>query len=183
MPLRVTLPIEQMGRSWWVTVGGGLAIAVACAVAFGVTRSKPSATVATPLKYSSVDQEWAVRNARGKMLAARGEPERALAEFNEAISYKPGYAVLYANRGGAKLQLGDREGAISDCSRAIEMDWRCVEGFLNRAQARKELGNWEGAAEDYSRALEILQSSDALWGPVVSRLEDARRRARNGRSY
>jgi len=165
-------------------VGGGLAIAAACVVAFGGMQSKPPATAEiSPLKPTSVGQEWAVRNGRGKVFAARGETERALAEFNQAISHNPGYGVLYANRGGAKLQLGDREGAILDCSRAIEMDEWCVEGFLNRAQARKELGDWAGAAEDYSRALEILQSSDALWGPVVTRLEEARRRAQGGRSY
>jgi len=176
--------MEQMGKGWWVTLGAA-AMAVACAWALGMKKTQPSATVVggTPFKPSSTDEDWAVRNGRGKVLAARGESERALAEFNQAIAYNPGYAVLYANRGGVKLQLGDREGAILDCSRAIEMDGRCVEGFLNRAQARKELGNWAGAVEDYSEALEILHCSDALWGPVVARLEEARRRVRNGGSY
>jgi tetratricopeptide (TPR) repeat protein len=166
-------------------IGGGLAIAAGCAVAFGgmLISTPPATREVTPPKPTSVGQEWAVRNSRGKAFAARGDPERALAEFNQAITYNPGYAVLYANRGGAKLQLGDRGGTIQDCSRAIEMDGRCVEGYLNRAQARKELEDWSGAAVDYARALEILQSSDALWGPVVTRLEEARRRARNGRGY
>lgn len=177
---RKMLLTERVRRSWWLPAGGGLAIAATFAVVFGIARNRPLAVAkVTPVEPRPSIQEWAVSNARGKAFAARGEPERALAEFDQAISHNPGHAVLYANRGGAKLQLGDRQGAILDCSRAIEMDPRCVEGFLNRAQARKELGDWAGAADDYSNALQHLRPSDFLWSAVSVRLEQARRKARH----
>jgi tetratricopeptide (TPR) repeat protein len=157
-----------------------LALAAAFAVVLGIAKVRPLGIAeATPGEPGPSIQEWVSSNARGKAFAARGDPARALAEFDQAISHNPGHAVLYANRGGAKLQLGDRQGAVVDCSRAIEMDPGCVEGFLNRAQARKELGDWARAADDYSNALRHLQPSDFLWGAVSVRLEQARRKARH----
>lgn len=176
---RSTLLAERARRSWWLPTGAGLAVVAALALVFGVAKTRPLSTVeAAPLEPRPENQEWATSNGRGKVLAARGDPERALAEFNRAISLNPGHAVLYANRGGVRLQLGDRQGAIVDCSRAIELDPHCVEGLLNRAQARKELADWTGASDDYSKSLEFLHPSDLLREAVSMRLEDARRKAR-----
>ena len=169
---------QRVRRSWLLPAGGGLAVLAAFAVVFGIAKNRPSATAdATPVEPRPSNQGWVASNARGKAFAAWGEPERALAEFNQAISHNPGHAVLYANRGGAKLQMGDLQGAVSDCSLAIEMDPRCVEGLLNRAHARKELGDWAAAADDYASALQNAQPSDFLWKAVKIRLEEAQRRA------
>lgn len=173
------LPTGWIKPSRWLPACGGVAATAAVALVLGFTKAKSPARAETPSIDAPVaSHEWEVRNGRGKAFAARGEPALALAEFNQAISHNSGHAVLYANRGGTKLQLGDREGAVIDCSHAIRMDPRCVEALLNRAQARKELGNWAGAADDYSHALQFLKESDYLRQPVSVRLEEAREKAR-----
>ena len=129
----------------------------------------------------AVTGDWATLNGRGKIHAARGEYHRALNEFDRAIALNPTCAVLYANRGGAKLCLGDHQGAIRDASRAVGLDPKCVEGWINRAQARQKFGDWNGAADDYTKALGVLSPSDPLYGPVTARIEEASRQGRKER--
>ena len=177
--MNLTIPSRprwSRGRMLTSCAAIGIAMGVILAIAWGSERSKPqSSAEITAASTPAPGQESVVRNSRGKIFAARGEPRQALAEFELAIAHEPGRAVLYANRGGAKLQLGNRHGAIADCTRALDIDQRCVEGYLNRAQARKELGDLVGAAEDYSRALEFLAHADRLRGPVTRRLDELRR--------
>lgn len=171
--------------------GLGLASVVATAVtvillAVGVRRNaaKADGEGGTPRTAATQRQQedWAMWNRRGKLSAGRGRADLALRQFERAIALNPDGAVLYANRGGAKLQLGDREGAIADCSLAIAKNPVCVEAWLNRAQGRAEAGDWKGAARDYERALKLLGPADWLRDPVRLRLDEARRKGR-GKVY
>jgi tetratricopeptide (TPR) repeat protein len=50
------------------------------------------------------------------------DPQRALADYNQAISLDPKYALAYYNRGILKAtKLNDRQGAISDLRTAARI--------------------------------------------------------------
>jgi tetratricopeptide (TPR) repeat protein len=59
------------------------------------------------------------RNDLGVAYFQRGEPRRALAEFERALALRPGWARALVNLGDARLALGDVPGAIDAYQRAV----------------------------------------------------------------
>ncbi|KAK9502144.1 hypothetical protein O3M35_012732 [Rhynocoris fuscipes] len=68
-------------------------------------------------------------------------------------------AILYANRGAAKLSMSLTESAIDDCSKAIELDGDYVKALLRRAQLYEKADKLDEALADYKRVLEIDSSN------------------------
>jgi tetratricopeptide (TPR) repeat protein len=53
---------------------------------------------------------------------ARGEVKNGLPDYDRAIELDPRYALAYANRGWARLLLGDGLGAEKDFKKCFELD-------------------------------------------------------------
>src|SRR5262245_49462751 len=60
---------------------------------------------------------------RGNQWLAKGEWDRAIADYDLAIAFDA-RAAIYNNRGLAKQRKGDLAGALSDYNRAIELNSR-----------------------------------------------------------
>jgi tetratricopeptide (TPR) repeat protein len=100
-------------------------------------------TAATPLE-------------QGMAYYDKGAWGAAVAAFDEAIQRDPLSESAYANRGAARLHLGDAQGAVEDFTRALEMkpsDPAVL--FFNRGNAYALAGNTVGAISDFTRAGEI----------------------------
>ncbi|HEY7647865.1 MAG TPA: tetratricopeptide repeat protein [Methylomirabilota bacterium] len=100
-------------------------------------------TAATPLE-------------QGMAYYDKGAWGAAVAAFDEAIQRDPLSESAYANRGAARLHLGDAQGAVEDFTRALEMkpsDPAVL--FFNRGNAYALAGNTVGAISDFTRAVEI----------------------------
>jgi tetratricopeptide (TPR) repeat protein len=61
-------------------------------------------------------------NDRGVAYRDKGDLDRAIAEFNEAIRPDPKSAYAYRNRGGAYVVKGDLDPAIADIREAVGLD-------------------------------------------------------------
>ena len=59
---------------------------------------------------------------RGAAFHARGEDDRAIADYTQAIEINPKLAQAYAKRGVAYEAIGRREEAIADYRRAVAID-------------------------------------------------------------
>jgi tetratricopeptide (TPR) repeat protein len=59
------------------------------------------------------------RNDLGVVYFQRGDARRAIAEFERAVTLRPGWARALANLGDARLALGDVRGAIDAYQRAV----------------------------------------------------------------
>lgn len=79
--------------------------------------------------------------------------------------------LAYANRGMAKLKLGDHKEAEEDCSKALELDNQFLKAYQRRAVAREALGNLEGAVEDLESAVRLEPSSEAAKKSFLECLE------------
>lgn len=58
---------------------------------------------------------------RGSLLRARGEPDLAIAAFEQALSLNPNYASAHAEIGRVKIDLGRSEEAIAHLRHAIRL--------------------------------------------------------------
>ena len=61
-------------------------------------------------------------NERGLCLANKGAPEKAIADYDEAIRLDPKYADAFFNRGGVWYHKKEYDKAIADYDEAIRLD-------------------------------------------------------------
>ena len=99
---------------------------------------------------------------RGNAYRARGDNERAIADFGEAIRLAPKFADAYYNRGLAHLYSGTPAKALADVNEASELD---------PADAHKAL--WADIVAQHNNAPSHLSQASAridmsLWpAPIV----------------
>src|SRR6266487_3402511 len=75
----------------------------------------------------------AVYLGRADAYVRKGDYDRALADYDEAIKLAPGTAIAFALRGEVHAKRGDYDGAIADYERAIEREPNLPSAFSNRA--------------------------------------------------
>ena len=61
---------------------------------------------------------------RGNSSFAKGEMDRAIADFSLALEFNPRYADAFYNRGAARCRKRDWEAALADFDRAIQLQPR-----------------------------------------------------------
>jgi len=103
-----------------------------------------------------------VSEARGHMLAYRGECNRlkgrwqdALNDFNEALHYLPEDVRTLARRGTTFILLQRYEEALADLNRAIALEAKDAWSNAVRGEAYRRLGRYENALIDLNRAIEL----------------------------
>jgi TolB-like protein/Tfp pilus assembly protein PilF len=122
----------------------------------------------------------------------RGDIERAIALYREALRQDPDYAVVHAALGFAFVSLEGYHGAGAQwldsaevaARRAIELDPNAADGYAMLAAAQWNKGRLAEAAATYDRALAIRPNDPfSLWGLAFTRwldgsVDDALRLAR-----
>ena len=86
---------------------------------------------------------------------AKKDPDRALADCNEAISIDGGRAEAYVNRGNAFLSKGDAEHALSDFNQAIQLDPRGAWAYSARGELYKNKGDASRAMADFNESIRL----------------------------
>jgi len=99
----------------------------------------------TPLPYNNL----------GHYLRRQNQPERALENYNKAISLEPGKAQPYNNRGKIYFDRGEIDKALADYNKCIELEPNHVNALANRGAAFGMLQEWENALKDLNKALEL----------------------------
>ncbi len=92
---------------------------------------------------------------RASLWKAKGEYEKAIADYDEVIRLNPNIARSYFDRGYARSKIAKREEAIRDYSKAIEIDPKHATAFNNRGDLYRKLGKPDLALTDFNKAIEI----------------------------
>jgi tetratricopeptide (TPR) repeat protein len=104
---------------------------------------------------------------RGATYRAKGDLDRAIKEYDEAIRHDPRNADAYLVRGAAYQAKSDLARAIKDYDEAIRRDPRNADAFLIRGDAYQANSDLERAMKDYDEAIRLddeairLDPSDA----------------------
>ena len=118
-------------------------------------RTTTIASSATPQKPSAwIPKAAFAYNNRGLAHKAKGDHDRALADFDQAIKLLPSFAIAYVNRGFAHAATGDQDRAIADYDEALRIDPKMPLALNNRGWGYHVKGDYDRAIADFTRAIE-----------------------------
>jgi tetratricopeptide (TPR) repeat protein len=92
---------------------------------------------------------------RGLAYKNKGEYERAIQDYNEAIRRNPSNANNYNLRGSAYDEIKQHDRAIEDYNMALKLRPKFASAFNNRGVAYRNKGQFARAIQDYDEALKI----------------------------
>ena len=92
---------------------------------------------------------------RGMDWGRKGESQRAISNFDEAIRLDPQAARAYYLRGIAYNRLGHPERAIQDFDEAIRLDPQDASVYFSRGVAWGTIGEFQRAKSDYDEAIRL----------------------------
>jgi len=95
---------------------------------------------------------------------AKQDPDRALADCNEAIGIDSGRADAYINRGNVYLSKGDAAHALSDFNEAIKRDPRSAWAYSARGEIYRNQGDAAHAMADFSEAIRLNPDYGMAYG-------------------
>jgi tetratricopeptide (TPR) repeat protein len=96
-----------------------------------------------------------IYNIRGLAYDSKGEHDRAIADYDEAIRLDPKNADSYVNRGLAYDRKGEHDRAIADYDEAIRLDPKDAPTYYNRGLAYDRKGEHDRAIADYDEAIRL----------------------------
>jgi len=99
-------------------------------------------------------------NNRGTLYDDKGDYDRAIEMFNEAIRLNPRDAVTFYNRANSYYNKNDYVRSIADDDEAIRLDPTFADAYNDRGDSYDNLGNPQRAIADYDEAIR-LNPSDA----------------------
>jgi tetratricopeptide (TPR) repeat protein len=91
----------------------------------------------------------------GVLASQCGQPQSALACFDQAISRKPSAAMFHVNRAAALLALRQMDAALAGCEQAIRLKRNCAEAYQVMGDVLSDLGRPHEAVGAYREALRL----------------------------
>ena len=88
----------------------------------------------------------------------KGDYDRAIADYSEAIRLDPKYAFAHYSRGNAYYAKGDYDRAIANYSEAIKFDPKFADAYLNRGYAYRVKGDNDRATADLDTAQDVRRA-------------------------
>ena len=86
---------------------------------------------------------------------AKGDPDRALSDCNEAIRADSSNATAFLNRGNAFLSKSDPEHAFTDFNSALHLDPNSAWAYAARGNLYRNKGDLEHALADMNEAIRL----------------------------
>ena len=96
---------------------------------------------------------------RGLAYVARGDNDRAITDYNEAIRLNPTNGLTFNERGLAYKAKGDVDRAIADLNEAIRLNSGNADIHYNRGHMLMEKGDLDRAIADFDEAIRLGPNS------------------------
>ena len=109
-------------------------------------------------------EAYEIYNNRGNNYLEKKEYNKAIEDFNTAISIDANNFRAYSNKGIAKTLLKNYLGAFEDYSICIEKSPTNFQSWYNRGVLRlNEMSDPKGALDDFSHALRLSPQNGAIF--------------------
>jgi tetratricopeptide (TPR) repeat protein len=102
----------------------------------------------------------------GKRAASKGDLDKAVRDFSEAIRIDPKYPDSYSERGQAMFKLGETERAIADYTAALQRDPMHGTALRSRGMAYLYRGSPELALTDLTKVIELADNDPSVMAPI-----------------
>ncbi len=107
-------------------------------------------------------------NNRGLVYYQTGQFDKAVADFQKAVTLRSSYIDAYSNLGMAFFKSGRLDEAIANLEKAIALDPAYYKAYNNRALVFGAMGKFDKALEDYNRVIVLQPSSpQAYYNPGI----------------
>ena len=94
-------------------------------------------------------------NNRGNAYQSKGDYQRAIQDYDEALRIDPDSALAFNNRGSAYQHLGNSDRAIQDYDQAIRLDGGSALAYNNRGRANHLKEDYPQAIKNYGEAIDL----------------------------
>jgi uncharacterized membrane protein YjgN (DUF898 family)/lipoprotein NlpI len=110
--------------------------------------------------------------SRGWVHQSRGELDKALADYNQALKIAPAFADAYFNRGVVYVQTGKYDLAAEDFSAVLRYEKESSDAFSNRGSVYLQQGKIDQAIMDFTDAIRLApDDADVVYNRAVAFLE------------
>lgn len=111
-------------------------------------------------------------NNRGVAYRAKGDYDRAIADYGQAIRLEPNYADTFNNRCWTRALAGrDLTQALDDCNESLRLSPDRPHVLNSRGLVQLKLGAFDRAIADYGAALRHdPKDADSLYGRGIAKL-------------
>lgn len=99
---------------------------------------------------------------RGNGYRFKGDTDRAIQDYDQAVKLDPKNAIWFINRGAAYDFKGQHDRAIEDYDQAIKLNPKQIVAFLNRGIAYNSKGEHDRAIQDYDEAIRLSPERKAI---------------------
>jgi lipoprotein NlpI len=123
--------------------------------AFSVDQRLIGCTALVESRQASMQDRAAGYSNRCWAYSDKGDPDRAIADCDDAIRLDPKLADAYLNRGKAYSDKGDFDRAIADYDQAIELNPKSSVGYNNLCDAYLDKGDNDQAITDCDQAIRL----------------------------
>jgi tetratricopeptide (TPR) repeat protein len=103
-----------------------------------------------------------VYNNRGNAYNRKGDHDRAIQDFSEAIRLSPNYGY-YRSRGIEYVEMGDYDRAIQDLTEALRLNSKDTFAYESRGDAYNYKRDYDRAIQDFNEALRLDQNYERAY--------------------
>lgn len=107
-------------------------------------------------------------NERGLAYLDKGDYDKAILDFTQAVSLNPGYADGYYNRGLSYFKKADYDKAILDFSQAIKLNKQIQKAYYNRGLSYYIKKQYDSAVSDFKQVLSITPDFTEVYNFLCS---------------
>lgn len=113
----------------------------------------------SPLDHATLAE---IYNDRGLAQLGLDHPQQALADFSQAIQFRPTEIHAYYNRGCTYHQQGNLVAALEDFNRVVELAPDYAQAYLNRGLIQQQRGDIAAALVDLEQAAACFCQQGAM---------------------